>query len=375
MKSYGTRLFITVIVFVLICSTGCAQLSKEQRQTRQQSIPIREKLNANREISEQFNGKTMHIGNSSTLQRIGSEERLMIPFTNVNGVDYVVGPELAGALGFHYKWQDSDKKFLIGDNDATYVLTADSTTALRDDTSVKLPQAPVLHNAQFHIPVSDLASVLSDDISFEVQGKSMVVRAAGEAVSESMDGPDEVNTGSELDFADDPNDPYKAESTESRASLEPLEDMTALAAGVMDEAIPVLKNVDMSTLISQAKRYIGVKYEFGAAPYPQSGKFDCSTFTQYVFGKAGIRLNRTARGQASQGEAISRKNLRQGDLLFFYVPGRFKSNKMIGHVGIYMGNQQMIHASPKPKDGVQITNINKAYWKKTFLLAKRMARS
>jgi hypothetical protein len=54
------------------------------------------------------------------------------------------------------------------------------------------------------------------------------------------------------------------------------------------------------------------------------------------------------------------------------VPGRFKTDKIVGHVGIYMGNNQMIHASPKPKDGVQITNINQPYWKKTFLSAKRL---
>jgi len=60
-------------------------------------------------------------------------------------------------------------------------------------------------------------------------------------------------------------------------------------------------------------------------------------------------------------------------LMFYYVPGRFKSNKVVGHVGIYMGNQRMIHASPEPKNGVQISSIDKAYWKMTFLRAKRVA--
>ncbi len=59
--------------------------------------------------------------------------------------------------------------------------------------------------------------------------------------------------------------------------------------------------------------------------------------------------------------------------MFFYVPGRFKTNKTVGHVGIYIGNMQMLNASPKPKNGVQITNINKPYWKTTFLRAKRIA--
>jgi len=58
--------------------------------------------------------------------------------------------------------------------------------------------------------------------------------------------------------------------------------------------------------------------------------------------------------------------------MYFYVPGRFKSNKKVGHVGIYMGGGKMIHSSPLPKDGVQITNIDKAYWKRTYLYSKRI---
>lgn len=73
------------------------------------------------------------------------------------------------------------------------------------------------------------------------------------------------------------------------------------------------------------------------------------------------------------GEPVSRNALKPGDLLFFYVPGRFKSNKVVGHVGIYMGNGQMIHACPQPLNGVQITSINKPFWKKTFLVARRFS--
>src|SRR5690606_7597956 len=129
------------------------------------------------------------------------------------------------------------------------------------------------------------------------------------------------------------------------------------------DAEPVLKNINMNAMLRTAKRYLGVKYKFGAKPYPQSKRFDCSTFTQYVYGKYGVSLPRTARAQTRKGTAVSRKNLRKGDLMYFYVPGRFKKQKTIGHVGIYIGNQKMIHASPQPKNGVQITNINKPYWK------------
>lgn len=374
MKNGGTRSMImkVLIVALLSVTAGCGQLSKEQQQTRQQSLANREQQNADRSISEQYNGKTMNVGDGSTIHMTGSEEILTIPLKTVDGVSYVIGSELASAIGFHHKWNESSNTFMIGDNDAAYELQAGSTTAQRGDSKVQLPQPPILRNSQFHIPVSALGNLLADDVRFEVQGQSMIVRATGETVPESMDGPDEANTGAELDFADDPNDPYKG--TGAKATLGQVEDGDTLSAERMEpEAVPVLKNINMDTLIAQAKRYLGVKYEFGAEPYPKSGKFDCSSFTQYVFGKSGIQLKRTARDQGNQGEPVSRKNLRKGDLMFFYVPGRFKSNKTIGHVSIYMGDQQMIHASPSQNNGVQITNINKAYWKKTFLKAKRVA--
>jgi cell wall-associated NlpC family hydrolase len=82
-------------------------------------------------------------------------------------------------------------------------------------------------------------------------------------------------------------------------------------------------------------------------------------------------LPRVARKHAEEGSFVARDKLQVGDLLFFNVPDRFKSHEVIGHVGMYIGDGKMIHASPKPEDGVQITLINKPYWKETFLFAKR----
>jgi cell wall-associated NlpC family hydrolase len=74
-----------------------------------------------------------------------------------------------------------------------------------------------------------------------------------------------------------------------------------------------------------------------------------------------------------QGMAVSRQALKPGDLLFFYVPGRFRSNSIIGHVGLYIGGGQMIHATPSAPSGVKITSIDSSYWKQKFLSARRVA--
>ncbi|MBJ6362161.1 C40 family peptidase [Paenibacillus sp. MAHUQ-46] len=127
-----------------------------------------------------------------------------------------------------------------------------------------------------------------------------------------------------------------------------------------------------SDITEEAKKFMGVPYLFGTEPYEQSKRFDCSSFVQYVFEKFNYSLPRTARAQAGRGTFVQRSELRVGDLMFFYVPGRFKSDEEVGHVAIYLGNQKMIHSSPLPEDGVQISEINKDYWKQTFLYAKRI---
>jgi cell wall-associated NlpC family hydrolase len=71
-----------------------------------------------------------------------------------------------------------------------------------------------------------------------------------------------------------------------------------------------------------------------AASGPRS--FDCSGLTSFAFAAAGISLPHSSRMQSQLGQPVSRDDLRPGDLVFFYSP--------VSHVGIYIGNGQMVHA-------------------------------
>ncbi|WP_104522665.1 C40 family peptidase [Blastococcus atacamensis] len=77
--------------------------------------------------------------------------------------------------------------------------------------------------------------------------------------------------------------------------------------------------------------------------------FDCSGLTQYAFRAAGISLPHSSRGQSGMGQAVSRDQLQPGDLVFFYRP--------VSHVGIYIGNGQMVHA-PTSGDVVKIGSVD-----------------
>jgi peptidoglycan DL-endopeptidase CwlO len=118
------------------------------------------------------------------------------------------------------------------------------------------------------------------------------------------------------------------------------------------------------SIIATSKRYLGVPYVFGGED--PSG-FDCSGFVQYVFGKQGIDLPRTADVQYGLGAAVSKSNLQSGDLVFFstYLPGP-------SHVGIYQGNGQFINA--QSSKGVAIANMSSNYWASRYVGAKRVLR-
>lgn len=124
----------------------------------------------------------------------------------------------------------------------------------------------------------------------------------------------------------------------------------------------------VNKVISTAKSFLGTPYVWGGES-PQEGGFDCSGFTQYVFKQAGYSLNRISSDQAKNGIYVSRANIQPGDLLFY----SFKANGVIDHVGIYIGNGQMIH-SPKPGDSVKITSVGTDYWRSRYVTARRIIR-
>jgi cell wall-associated NlpC family hydrolase len=279
---------------------------------------------------------------------------------------YIPVNDLAKVLQYQTNWSSPRKILQLGDNDANYEIQMNTTRAVKSGEAIKVNQPFLLQGDSAYLPVSALSDLFQEDMSYDIRDGQLHIHPSLKGISSiSMQEVDSSRPSgqSELNFADDPTDPNKASiQTSSRMNQRK-----------MDYSISVLKQIDLNSVIRTAEQYMGVPYQFGAGPYPQTGRFDCSTFTQYVFGKNGVKLPRLSRQQADTGMLVSRNNLRIGDLLFFSVPGRFKTNQTVGHVGIYMGNMQMIHASPKPKNGVQTSNIDNAYWKGTFLRARRVA--
>ncbi len=125
-------------------------------------------------------------------------------------------------------------------------------------------------------------------------------------------------------------------------------------------------NENQNSLIKDAKNYKGGRYVWGGTN-PKG--FDCSGYVQYLYGKHGIKLPRTALAQSKVGFSVDTNYLKQGDLLFFLTDK--KRNIPITHVGIYVGNGQFIHAASKDR-GIIISPLNSGSYAETFVSAKRV---
>lgn len=118
-------------------------------------------------------------------------------------------------------------------------------------------------------------------------------------------------------------------------------------------------------IIRVAKKYLGAPYKFGGNSYKTG--IDCSGYVKKVFSSFNVKLPRTARDiYYRAGYKIAKSQLDTGDLVFFQTYAKYPS-----HVGIYIGDNQFIHASSARKR-VSIDDLNKRYYRNRYIGAKRI---
>lgn len=135
-----------------------------------------------------------------------------------------------------------------------------------------------------------------------------------------------------------------------------------------DRPVDLAKNLeDNSSSVNNLKKtaysFLGARYRFGGN---SRTALDCSSFIQQVFRDHNVNLPRTAREQFYVGSVVPRGDLKKGDLVFFQTYAHFPS-----HVGIYLGNRKMIHASSRDRR-VVISSMDTPYYLSRFLGARRI---
>ena len=138
--------------------------------------------------------------------------------------------------------------------------------------------------------------------------------------------------------------------------LSTLMSATFITTGLLpiNQTIPV---VNSTAIVDTAHNYIGVPYCRGGS---RGRCFDCSGFTSFVYKKYGINLSRSAHQQYRNAKIIPKNKAVPGDLVFFKT-----KNDYVYHVGIYLGDDKIIHA-PRHGRKVRIETI----WSKRVEFAK-----
>jgi len=133
-----------------------------------------------------------------------------------------------------------------------------------------------------------------------------------------------------------------------------------------DQFEDMVRNVSIKTkIMDQYAVWKGVRYRLGGST---KRGIDCSGFVQTTFREQfGLVLPRSSSEQRDIGAKVQRAKLRPGDLVLFHAGSTGR------HVGIYLGNDQFVHASTT--SGVMISSLSEDYWKKRYREARRVLTS
>ena len=156
----------------------------------------------------------------------------------------------------------------------------------------------------------------------------------------------------------------KQQPNEVRNPREAIQPVVPREPPVKPQPKPASKEKDMGEIAARtAERFVGIPYRWGGDNVVEG--MDCSGFVRAVYNLCGLSIPRTSRDQYRAGDAVSRQDLQDGDLVFFG-----SSADKINHVGIYVGNGKFVHA-PRRGEEIRITSVEENYFDKRYVGARR----
>ena len=148
----------------------------------------------------------------------------------------------------------------------------------------------------------------------------------------------------------------------------PLLSLLLLLSGcASNEKPPISQNIESESGNTQAAldalQLQGQPYVWGGTS-PEEG-FDCSGLVVYVYNRQGLKLPRTTRSLAQQLPPVQPEQRQPGDLLFFHT------SKPFSHVGIYVGDDNFVHAPSSRTGHVMVSSLRQPYWRERFIGVRR----
>ncbi|WP_078556744.1 NlpC/P60 family protein [Bacillus alkalicellulosilyticus] len=297
----------------------------------------------------------------------------------VDGEMFLPFVQLSNILGYKdIRFESGTKTYQITDGSTLVRITMGGTRARRGDEFINI-QAPRWINETAYVSLSAASVLFNSNVSFRPEnGSIQVQKPASHYVVRSGDSLWAIaqahHTTVQAFMAANnltnhtifPGQRLVIPPRNQTREMEPVRDERPVPAP-SPSTTPAAQL--RTNVINTAQQFIGAGYKFGATLQEAPRLFDCSSYTQYVFRLNGITLPRTSREQASMGVAVT--NLQPGDLLFF-TDSQLYSDGRVGHLGIYMGNGAMIHASSSRGVHIVPSVMTNNYWRRNYLFAKRI---
>ncbi len=303
----------------------------------------------------------------------------------VNGIDpikidgeyYVPFARLSKILGYRdIRFEDATKTYEVTDGSTTLRITMGGTRAKKGDEYINVVPPRYIYNVGY-ISLDAASALFNAFIYFKPEDGSIQVETPATRYR--------VQRGDSLWFI---AQSYHT-TVEQLKSLNRLTSDTIFVGQILllpskesvRELEPILEkkpvkkpattsNPDLiSSILGEGQQYIGAPYKFGATLAEAPNTFDCSSFTQFLFRNQGVDIPRSSRQQASVGEYVT--NMQPGDLIFFTSPSLYSDGR-VGHVGIYMGNGDMLHASSSRGVHISKNFMGISYWRDNYLFTKRV---
>ncbi|WP_010096689.1 NlpC/P60 family protein [Ornithinibacillus scapharcae] len=295
-----------------------------------------------------------------------------------DGIYYLPFVDLAKILGYnHIKFEEKTKTYEITDGSTTIRVTMGGTRAKKGNEYVNI-KPPRWINETAYISLHAGGALFNSYISYQKEnGSIQIVKPAKQYAVHKGDTLFNISRIHHISV----DDLRRANNLTSNIIKDgqilklPNANISKGEREPIKEQEPVKNNTNATAseqiekLLREAKRYIGAKYKYGATLAEAPNLFDCSSYTQLVFKNVGVQLPRVSRDQASKGVTVS--NLKAGDLMFFTMKDTYTDGR-VAHVGIYMGDGSMIHASISKGVTITANVLQNSYWSKNYLFSKRV---
>ena len=258
------------------------------------------------------------------------------------------------------------KSTIISENTSTETNSTENDTSTAENDSQNVENLTIIKTA--YVSADSLKVRKEPNTTSEVIDS--LTKNSQVSITEQLDGWYQIKIGEQIGYVSSEyiSDTRVQETTSRSSSTKRGETVQTSTTSTTENSAETTNTATSATgeaVVAYAKQYLGYKYVAGGAS-PSTG-FDCSGFTQYVYKHFGITLNRVSRDQSKNGVAVDKANLQPGDILLF----KGSSGSAIGHVGIYIGGGQFIHAE-NPSTDVCITSMSSNYYTTRYVGARRV---